>query len=98
MFTFLKKLFYIIILNSLLTLNCFAISKAEVIQAIIKEARINYTGNCPCPYNLDVVGRKCGRRSSYMHKKKRKIKICFESDITPDILTTYLKTHHLVIN
>jgi hypothetical protein len=41
---------------------------AEIRQAIINESIASYRanrGNCPCPYNTDRAGHKCGARSAY---------------------------------
>lgn len=99
MYFIIKNLCYSIVISALCTAACFATSKhkQEIIQNIINEARINYSGNCPCPYNLDARGHRCGKRSSYSHKNG-KITICYPEDITPELLNQYLKTHNLTID
>lgn len=47
---------------------------------IIKNDQIEYTGNCPCPYDSDSRGSSCGGRSSY--SKKGQISYCYDSDVT----------------
>ena len=38
----------------------------DEIREYLVEASIRaYSGNCPCPYNLDRAGRRCGGRSAY---------------------------------
>lgn len=32
--------------------------------AIIQQSLAAYPGNCPCPYNRDAAGRRCGKRSA----------------------------------
>ena len=40
-------------------------SDAEVRQRIVEASIEAYPGNCPCPYNSDRAGRRCGKRSAY---------------------------------
>jgi len=37
----------------------------EIQQALIRESIARYTGSCPCPYNTDRGGKRCGKRSAY---------------------------------
>lgn len=46
----------------------------------IKNDRIGYTGNCPCPYNSDSRGGSCGERSSY--SKGGQISYCYDRDVS----------------
>lgn len=53
------------------------------IQDIIKISRATYSGNCPCPYDLDSAGRFCGGRSAYEQRRfnPNSVKIfCYEND------------------
>jgi len=36
----------------------------EIKQEIIKQSIASYRGSCPCPYNTDRTGRRCGARSA----------------------------------
>jgi len=56
-------------------------SDAQVRQRIIKESINNYPGSCPCPYNVDRGGRRCGGRSAYNRGGGYSPK-CFASDIS----------------
>lgn len=40
-------------------------SDSEIKQRIVERSIANYSGNCPCPYNTDRAGRRCGARSAY---------------------------------
>lgn len=40
-------------------------SDAQIRQEIIRQSIAAYPGNCPCPYNTDRAGRRCGARSAY---------------------------------
>jgi len=56
-------------------------SDAQIKQRIIKESIDSYPGNCPCPYNYDRAGRRCGGRSAYNRAGGYSPK-CFASDIS----------------
>lgn len=61
-----------------------ATSKQEIAQKIIAASITNYPGSCPCPYNTDRAGRRCGGRSAYS-KPGGYAPLCFEQDITPEM-------------
>lgn len=69
-----------------------ASSDAEIRQAIIRESISNYPGPCACPYNVMRNGRSCGRRSAYS-KPGGYSPICYEADVTQDMVRQYRKTH-----
>ena len=52
--------------------------RAKIIQASID----SYPGSCPCPYNVDRGGRRCGGRSAYNRGGGYAPK-CFPGDIGP---------------
>lgn len=54
---------------------------AEVRQRIIEESINSYPGNCPCPYNTDRAGRRCGGRSAYNRPGGYSPK-CYPSDVS----------------
>src|SRR5947199_5256162 len=56
---------------------------AEIRQEIIKLSIARYRGSCPCPYNTDRAGRRCGARSAYSRPGGRS-PLCFEQDDTED--------------
>jgi uncharacterized protein YgiM (DUF1202 family) len=41
------------------------ISDDAIRQALIEASIASYPGSCPCPYNVDRGGRRCGGRSAY---------------------------------
>lgn len=57
-------------------------------QRIIKSSLARYSGNCPCPYNRDSAGRRCGARSAYSRPGGAS-PICYESDITAAMLARW---------
>ena len=69
--------------------SALALSEAEIKKAIIAESIANYSGNCPCPYNTDRAGRKCGKRSAYSRAGGYET-ICYPSDVTADMVNAYL--------
>lgn len=64
----------------------------QVKQAIIRESIANYSGNCPCPYNLARNGSSCGQRSAYS-KPGGASPICYPSDVTPSMIRMYRRMH-----
>ena len=53
----------------------------EVRWMIVDHSAAAYPGSCPCPYNLDASGRRCGRRSAYVQPRGH-APLCYPSDIT----------------
>lgn len=64
------------------------LSRAAIIKAIIADSRAGYYGSCPCPYNRDRAGRKCGRRSAWS-KPGGASPICYPADVTPEMIANY---------
>jgi hypothetical protein len=58
---------------------------AEVKQELIRQSIAHYPGNCPCPYNLDRAGRRCGARSAYS-RPGGYTPLCFESDVAQSMV------------
>lgn len=65
---------------------------AEIKQAIIKESIAAYRGNCPCPYNVDRAGRRCGARSAYSRPGGAS-PICYDKDVTQAMIDNYRNNH-----
>lgn len=68
--------------------NVNAESNSEVAQKIIQESITTYSGNCPCPYNRDRAGRRCGKRSAYS-RPGGESPICYEEDVTQEMIEIY---------
>jgi SH3-like domain-containing protein len=51
------------------------------VDAIISRSRSSYSGNCPCPYDHDSAGRRCGRRSAYS-RPGGEAPLCYPEDVT----------------
>ena len=54
---------------------------AQVRQRLIKESIASYSGSCPCPYNTDRAGRRCGGRSAWSREGGYS-PLCFDNDIS----------------
>ena len=65
-------------------------SDAEIKQAIIKESIASYRGTCPCPYNVDRAGRRCGGRSAYSRPGGAS-PLCYDGDVTQKMVDDYRK-------
>ncbi len=57
------------------------ITEGELANLMIKNSIAGYTGNCPCPYNVDARGASCGRRSAWSRSGGAQPK-CYTSDFT----------------
>jgi len=57
-------------------------SDAQIKQRLIRQSIANYSGSCPCPYNVDRGGRSCGRRSAYSRPGGAS-PLCYPSDVSP---------------
>jgi hypothetical protein len=61
------------------------VSDQEITQQLIANSIARYPGSCPCPYNTDRAGRRCGGRSAYS-RPGGYAPICFESDVTAEMI------------
>ena len=64
------------------------LSDQEVRRLIIQESIRRYPGSCPCPYNVDRAGRRCGRRSAYSRPGGRS-PLCYEKDVSQEMVEQY---------
>lgn len=64
------------------------LSDDQIRQTLIARSIAMYPGNCPCPYNVDRAGRRCGRRSAYS-KPGGYAPLCYPADITPAMIASY---------
>lgn len=63
-------------------------SDAQIKRHIIEESISDYSGSCPCPYNVDRAGRRCGGRSAYSRPGGYSPK-CYPSDVSSAEVATY---------
>lgn len=57
------------------------LSDDQIRDRIIASSIAAYSGSCPCPYNTDRAGRRCGARSAYTRPGGASPK-CYRSDIS----------------
>ncbi len=74
--------------------ECVAVALAtdtEVREHLISESLASYSGSCPCPYNMDSLGRRCGGRSAYSRPGGESPQ-CYPKDITDKDVRTFRDT------
>ena len=69
------------------TFNC-TIPIPTLQDQMIRESIQRYPGNCPCPYNSDRAGRRCGGRSAWSRPGGYS-PLCYPSDISPDMIREF---------
>ena len=85
-----KKLLLLSLFVSLTALAKSDLSDIQIKKLMIQDSIASYTGNCPCPYNLASNGSSCGRRSAYS-RPGGAAPLCYESDISKQMVDTYRK-------
>ena len=63
-------------------------SDGQIKRLMIQESLARYSGNCPCPYNVDRARRRCGKRSAYS-KPGGASPLCYNSDVTQRMVDAY---------
>lgn len=63
---------------------------SEIKRLIIQQSIRSYSGSCPCPYNYDKAGRRCGGRSAYSRPGGAS-PICYEEQISDALIESYRK-------
>jgi hypothetical protein len=72
---------------------CIAVAQAtdaEIKEDLIMKSIEGYSGSCPCPYNTDRAGRRCGARSAYSRPGGAS-PLCFASDVSQKMVDDYRK-------
>jgi hypothetical protein len=69
------------------TFNC-QIPVPTLKDRLIQESISRYPGNCPCPFNRDARGHRCGKRSAW-NRAGGYSPLCFAEDVTPDMVREY---------
>lgn len=57
----------------------------QIRQRLIRQSIAAYPGSCPCPYNADRAGRRCGARSAYS-RPGGYAPLCYPADVTPEMI------------
>ena len=70
------------------TMAATQLSRDDVVQRIIENSISTYPGRCPCPYNRDRAGRRCGGRSAY-NRAGGYAPLCFASDVTAEMIKQF---------
>jgi hypothetical protein len=81
------------VVTSLLLLVCCSaaaadLSDAQIRDLIIRQSIATYPRNCPCPYNLDRAGRRCGARSAYS-KPGGRAPLCYAGDVSERMVAEF---------
>jgi len=64
------------------------LTDAQIRKVLIAESRAEYSGNCPCPYDTDKAGRRCGKRSAYS-RPGGEAPLCYDRDVTAEMIQAY---------
>jgi hypothetical protein len=83
-----KRFFFVIASVAALAFPPQAVAResdAQVRQRLIRESIASYPGNCPCPYNTDRAGRRCGARSAW-NRAGGYAPMCFDNDINKEMV------------
>ena len=83
-----KLLLPLLLLFIFFPIQAEAKTDEEIKQLIIQQSIAGYPGNCPCPYNRDRAGRKCGKRSAYSRPGGYS-PICYSSDVTHQMIQSF---------
>jgi hypothetical protein len=81
---------FVFLVAILISAQAHALSDEEIAQILIKRSIASYSGNCPCPYNTDRAGRRCGKRSAYS-KPGGYQPLCYKEDVTKNAIESYKK-------
>lgn len=60
-----------------------ALTDEQVRQVMIRESVSSYPGNCPCPWNSDAAGHRCGKRSAHT-RPGGYAPLCFPHEISDE--------------
>jgi hypothetical protein len=75
-----------------LPISALAASDDQICELLINQSIATYPGNCPCPYNLDRGGRRCGARSAYS-KQGGYAPLCYPGDVTAGMIAQYRRAN-----
>jgi hypothetical protein len=64
------------------------LTETQIKEAIVKSSIASYAGSCPCPFNTDRGGRRCGARSAYSGPSG-KSPVCYVADVTAKMVQAY---------
>lgn len=67
------------------------LTNAAITKVLMSQSLSRYGGSCPCPYNYDRAGRRCGRRSAYSRPGGAS-PLCYSGDVTSDLIERFKGT------
>ena len=56
------------------------LSNTQIATILMASSQNSYSGSCPCPFNVDRGGRRCGRRSAYSRPGGQS-PLCYPRDV-----------------
>src|SRR5687768_7171682 len=65
-----------------------SLSDSQIKSEIVKQSIASYVGSCPCPFNTDRAGRRCGRRSAYS-RPGGAAALCYAADVSALMVADY---------
>lgn len=63
-------------------------SDDEIRRLLVRQSIASYSGSCPCPYNTDRGGRRCGGRSAYSRPGGAS-PLCYPDDVSDAAVEAY---------
>jgi len=66
----------------------------QIRERVVQESIAAYSGNCPCPFNVDRAGRQCGGRSAWSRAGGYS-PICYTREVSDEQVSAYRKRHGL---
>ena len=70
-----------------------SMSDVEIRRILIRQSIARYSGSCPCPYNTDRAGRRCGGRSAYSRPGGAS-PLCYDRDVSDAAVAAYRRRNN----
>lgn len=67
------------------------LSRANISAILRSQSLSRYSGSCPCPYNYDRGGRRCGARSAYSRPGGAS-PLCYPRDVTTNMIQSFISS------
>ena len=64
------------------------LSDDDIRREFVRGSIVRYPGSCPCPFNFDGTGRRCGERSAYTRPVRASL-LCYPADVPASAVTAY---------
>jgi hypothetical protein len=79
---------YAVLLSTASFADAPRLTDEQIRTQIIALSLRSYRGNCPCPYNVDRAGRRCGARSAW-NRPGGYTPVCFPTEISDEQVKEY---------